>query len=441
MPPIAIMMPTSIQLVSVLSLLGVLSAFAAGDDGEWVTIFDGESLDGWVTEGGRYDGDADWSIEAGALTGREGSGGSGGLIYTAKKYRNFELELDTTITYPFDSGIFVRMTPDKRGAQVTIDYRPGGEVGGIYSDGWFFHNPDGAAKFTRDEWNHFKVRCVGEPMHLTVWMNGDLLTDYRFPEESGAFAQAGLIGLQVHGSPGAPEGSNVKFKHIRVRELPADAGTYFESDEAGLAALTDEARAIGWTALFDGESLAGWEAAGGGTGFRAQDGVMQFLVAGDSPYIMTAKDYRDFHLRLDFKIARMANSGLFLRADRKGGDPAYSGCEIQILDDFNWETVTDSKLAPYQFTGGLYGSVPPGVKDALKPLGEWNTYDIVYQGRRICVALNGKVLYDVDTHEVPGEPKFADRVPAGFIGMQRHAPGQVEGEAYAWFRNIFIREL
>ncbi len=434
------MIPTSIPLVSVLPLLGVLSAFAAGEEGKWVTLFDGESLDGWVTKGGRYDGNAAWSIEDGALTGREGPKGAGGLIYTEKKYRNFELELDTTITHPFDSGIFVRMTPKQKGAQVTIDYRPGGEVGGIYSDGWFFHNPEGSAKFVRDEWNHFKVRCAGEPMHLMVWMNGDLLTDYRFPEHSGSFATEGLIGLQVHGSPGAAEGSNVKFKNVRVRELSGDAGTYFESDEAGFVELTKQARAIGWTALFDGKSLEGWEPSGGGKGFRAKDGVMEFLVAGNSPHIMTAKDYRDFHLRLDFKISKMANSGLFLRGDRRGGDPAYTGCEVQILDDFNWETGTNSKLKPFQFTGGLYGSVAPGAKNAMKPLGEWNTYDVVFKGKRICVVLNGKLLYDVDTYEVPGKP-FADRVPTGFIGMQRHASRGVEGEAYAWFRNIFLREL
>ena len=100
---------------------------------------------------------------------------------------------------------------------------------------------------------------------------------------------------------------------------------------------------------------------------------------------MTDEDFRDFHLRLDFKIARMANSGLFLRAAREGGNPAFSGCEIQILDDFNWERATDSKLKPWQFTGSLYGSVPPAVK-ALNPIGSWNSLEIRYVGSRLNVS-------------------------------------------------------
>jgi hypothetical protein len=54
------------------------------------------------------------------------------------------------------------------------------------------------------------------------------------------------------------------------------------------------------------------------------------------------------------------------------------------------------------------------------------------------------VLYDVDTGTVPvpeGKKPFAERAPTGFIGLQRHAPDGVKGEAYAWFRNVFVREL
>jgi hypothetical protein len=156
------------------------------------------------------------------------------------------------------------------------------------------------------------------------------------------------------------------------------------------------------------------------------------------------RDYRDFELRMDFKIGEMANSGVFLRGDREGGDPAYSGCEVQILDDFDWEAVTGSRLREWQFTGSLYASVPPAQR-ALKPLGGWNTYHITYVGSRLKVELNGVTLYDVDTFEVPvayeDQPAFRDRVAAGFIGLQRHAPRQAAGEAWAWFKNIFIREL
>ena len=412
-------------------------------------LFDGTTLDGWITEGGRYDGNASWTVEEGTITGREGPNSAGGLIYTAAQYQDFELELDAWITYPFDSGVFLHMLPPAlaveagggKGPQITLDYRPDGEVGGIYADGYYFHNPDGKAKWRRDEWNHLRVLCVGEPMHLVFWMNGELITDYTLPLSGGAFAKTGHIGLQVHGARSEPEDSVVRFKNIRVREYERGAGDFWTQATGGALALTRAGTAAGWRALFDGESLAGWTGAGDGSGYAVRDGEIAFLKEGSSPHLMTDEDFGDFDLRLDFKIARMANSGLFLRAARDGSNPAYSGCEIQILDNFNWESVTNSKLAPYQFCGGLYGSVPPGIQDALRPLGEWNTYRVSYHGSRIQTQLNGQLLYDVDTREVEGQPPFAERAARGFIGLQRHAPDQVEGEAYAWFRNLYVRPV
>jgi len=432
----------SILGVSILAALTAACSGTGRGNDEWLSIFDGESLDGWVTTGGRYDGNASWSVEDGVITGVEGPGHAGGLLYTAGEYKNFEIELDVNITYPFDSGIFCRMAPEARGAQVTLDYRPGGEVGGIYSDGWFYHNPAGSELFVRDAWNHFRVRCVGEPMHITVWMNGELLTDYRIPEDSGSFAPTGKIGLQVHGSRDDPPGSKVQFKNLRIKELASDSGSYFTEAEGGVLSLTEEGEGVGWRSLFNGVDLSGWAAAEPGTGFRVSEGVMCFDAAGQSPELRTTQDYTDFHLRLDFKIQRLANSGLFLRAARDGSNPAYSGCEVQILDDFNWEEETDTTLEDWQFTGSLYGAVAPQTKDALRPLGEWNTYEVTYRGARLVTVLNGKTLYDVDTHALDVEPSFAERAASGFIGLQRHAPaGEVEGQSYAWFRNLFIRPL
>jgi hypothetical protein len=419
-----------------------------GSNGDWVELFDGETLDGWTTKGGRYDGGAEWKVEGGVIVGREGAGGSGGLIYTEKEYENFEVEFDAWISYPFDSGIFPRMKPrsegNQQGAQICIDYRPGGEVGAIYSDGFYQHNWAGSERFKKDDWNQFKLRCVGTPMHLKCWMNGEVLTDYQLPAGSGNFARRGKLGLQVHGSAGAPEGSKVMFRKLRLRELPA--GDCFEAvegerGEAGQQQITPLGVASGWTALFNGEDLDGWKAAGKGDGFDVKGGELLFLTKGSSPQLMTKKNYADFHLRFEFQIEHMANSGLFLRAKRDGSNPAYSGCELQILDDFNWEKETNSTLKPYQFTGGLYGAKAPDTKDAQKPLGEWNTYDVWYRANRLTVRLNGRKMHDIDTHKVGGQPPFAERAKTGFIGLQRHSGSHADVEAFARFRNIFLREL
>jgi hypothetical protein len=416
-------------------------------------LFDGTSLAGWTTSGGRYDGPALWSVEDGAITGRQGPNKEGGLIYTERFWHSFDLELDAFIDHPFDSGIFLRMVPPSwekaegpqrarggKGLQVTLDHRPGGEIAGIYADGWLQNCPEGEKHYKQGEWNHVRVRLYGTTPRVEVWINGTKTTDYSLPVEAVGYAPSGRIGLQVHGGENVPATQTARFKNIVLRELPVFDRALFELDEQGALVPHPGAKAAGWTALLD-EQLSHWEESSKDEGYAFRDGGLALLTEGPSPHLATKKDYRDFVLRFEFQIARMANSGLFLRAARDGSNPAFSGCEIQILDDFNWEKTTNSKLAPYQFTGGLYGSLAPGIKDAHYPLGRWNTYEITYRGSRIACRLNGELLYDVDTHELKGEPPFAKRAATGFIGLQRHAPGGIEGDAFAWFRNMYVREL
>ncbi|GJM22791.1 MAG: hypothetical protein DHS20C15_27060 [Planctomycetota bacterium] len=206
-----------------------------------------------------------------------------------------------------------------------------------------------------------------------------------------------------------------------------------------------------WLNLLDGD-LDAWEAVDDGapvdTPARAldpamlgDDGVLAIPSTAPSGWIRTRADYRDFQLRFDVKLARMANGGLFLRAARDGSNPAYSGCEIQLLDDFNWEAETNSTLRDWQFTGSLYGAVPPGDRDAFGPIGTWNTVEVLFEDTRLAVMLNGRLLYDVDTHALDVSPAFAERAALGAIGLQRYAAPLVDGDTAVWVRHAFLREL
>ena len=417
------------------------SASQAAAEPAWRTLFDGKSLAGWVTKGGHYDGDAAWTIEDGALTGRVNAQGEGGLIYTAEPYSACDFACDVRMDFPFDSGIFLRMAPEGRGAQVTLDYRSDGEVAAIYSDAFLAHNETAKAKFKKDDWNHVEVRCTGFDMHLVVWLNGEMVTDYTVPQGSPGFTPRGLIGLQVHGGRDDPKTNKVQFKNIKVRERSIFDEPGIVPAKDGLLTISPVAAKQGWRSLTAKTGLADWETAGPTDGYKLENGVLS-VPANDSGDIHTKEDFKDFKLRLDFKIARMANSGLYLRSARNSENPSFAGAEVQILDDFNWEKETSSTLLPYQFTGGLYGSVPAGWK-RYHPIGEWNTYEVLYQGNRLAVALNGLVLYDVDVTTVPvGEHKpFAERPKTGFIGFQRYGAPKVTDPYAAWFRNVFVLTL
>ena len=80
-----------IAIIATLALNGTDPEGLQEEEPGFVPLFDGETLTGWVTEGGRYDGHATWYVEDGAIVGRPGPGGRGGLLYTERKYACFLL--------------------------------------------------------------------------------------------------------------------------------------------------------------------------------------------------------------------------------------------------------------------------------------------------------------------------------------------------------------
>jgi thiamine biosynthesis lipoprotein len=440
------------------------------EDPAFRPLFDGASLANWTPRGGRYDGDALWSVEDGCITGRTGPGDAGGLLYTQAPFTSFELQLECKLESPFDSGIFVRMAPDARGAQLTLDDRPDGEIGAVFSDGFLAHaRPEAAAAWRRGEWNHVFLRCTGFDLRLQAWINGVPVMDHVVPQEFGpdgrpVFAPGGLIGLQVHGGGSEGAGHAARFRDIQVRELPVH-GEDFARDRA-LAPPEREARAArrsadGWRDLLapaaDGaDPLSAWEGVHGDgpphapADYFVRDGVLHIPSSDPPGTLRTKRDFRDFDLTLQFRQARMSNSGLFLRGRRDavgpdgalvpGGNPAFSGCEIQIIDDWNWEAGTQSTLKDWQFTGSLYGAVPPARKGLLAPIGEWNVLEVTARGSRMACALNGQALWDVDTHALAVEPPFAARAAEGFLGLQRYAAPGVTDAAALEVRELWVRE-
>jgi len=288
-----------------------------------------------------------------------------------------------------------------------------------------------------------EVRVTGGDMHLEAWINGEKVSDYQVIAGSSGYAPTGLIGLQVHGSRNDPPGTIVKFRDVRIRELPVFDPAEFTCDESGAMTPTEAGVKSGWKPLLSGADLSAWEVDGPKDGFRAADGVLS-LTKGEGGVLRTAEDYQNFDLKLDFRLEAVANSGVFLRAARTDDNPAFSGCEIQLLDDWGWEKATKSKLKPTQFTGSIYGSAAPRVQGMLWPNGRWNSMRIRYQGSQLQLSLNGVPIHDTDVTGLPvpdKEKKFADRAKTGFIGIQRHAPKEAAADPYAQFRNVFVRRL
>lgn len=189
--------------------------------------------------------------------------------------------------------------------------------------------------------------------------------------------------------------------------------------------------------LYNGKDLSGWVAKDGKIEAWKADGETLSCVTGGGGWLRTEKMYSDYVLKLDFKIPQGGNSGVGLRFPADG-NPAHVGMEVQILDD---DAEEYKGLKDAQYTGGVYYQAAPK-RGHLKPIGEWNSYEITCKGPQVKVVLNGEVINDIQVDkfteaESPENETYtplAERPETGYIGLQCH-------DTRVDFRNIEIQDL
>lgn len=205
--------------------------------------------------------------------------------------------------------------------------------------------------------------------------------------------------------------------------------------------------ADGFTPIFNGRNLDGWTALGGDTSsYFVEDG--QLICKGDGrKFIFSEKEYANFVLRFEFKMDPGGNNGIGVRAPMNRRTHV-EGMELQIIDDPyyargipkpNKKPGEWTKLEPYQRHGSIYGVVPakPG---HLKPAGQWNEQEIICDGRRVKITLNGAVIVDADLDRV----KPIDGLDhPGLNRASGHLVLCAHGDygAKVYFRNLRLKEL
>ncbi|MCI0360037.1 MAG: DUF1080 domain-containing protein [Planctomycetaceae bacterium] len=188
----------------------------------------------------------------------------------------------------------------------------------------------------------------------------------------------------------------------------------------------------GFASLFDGKTLAGWQ--GGKDGYEVVEGAIVCKPKGGGN-LYTEKEYADFHLKFEFKLTPGANNGIGIRTPL-AGDPAYVGMEIQVLDDSSDKY---KGLKEWQHHGSVYGVVAAKTGHQ-KPVGEWNSEEIIVKGKQVKVILNGETIVDADI-EKASTPKTLDgkdhpglKRDKGYIGFCGHG-------AHVEYRNLRLKEL
>ncbi|MDX1963204.1 MAG: DUF1080 domain-containing protein [Pirellulales bacterium] len=366
------------------------AAVQSADSGYAQDLFNGRDLTGWQVTG------CTAVVEDGAILLKEGNG----FVRSDLQYEDFVLELDYKPLAKefYDSGIYIRAPfPAKNPKrawpdQYQINLKTGDEGNLLGIDG---ATTKGLIK--PGEWNHLKIMVKGESAALEV--NGQPAW-----KATGLKIPRGYIGLQAE----VPNGGQFLFKNIKLTEL-------------------------GFESIFNGQDLSQW--VGDTTGYTVRDGKI-VCDPGKGGNLYTKDEYQDFVLRFDFWLSPGANNGLGIRAPLSG-DSAYTGMELQILDDSHpqYQGIKD-----WQSHGSVYG-VAAAKRGALRPAGEWNTQEVRVQGRDITVTLNGTVINQVNLDEVAPNGKTIDgNAHPGLQNKQGHI-GFLGHGAHVEFRNLRVKPL
>jgi len=218
------------------------------------------------------------------------------------------------------------------------------------------------------------------------------------------------------------------------------------NDKLGPNILTDNEIKDGWKLLFDGKSLDKWKNFKHPeivAGWIAEDGAIVALGEGSDSKgdIITKEQFGNFDLKIEWKISKEGNSGIFYGIIEEGFNKVYeTGPECQVLDDVNFP----DPLEEWQKAGADYAMHLPNNKKKLMPVGEWNSSRIVVQDSLVQHWLNSEKIIEFkrwtpEWKEKRATGKWKDfpsygLAKKGHIGLQDHGNK-------IWFRNIKIKEL
>jgi hypothetical protein len=209
------------------------------DAGDWIDLFDGQSLDGWSVHSGY----ATFYVQDGMIVGTTATGSPNTFLCTDKTYGDFILEFEVKCDPRLNSGVqfrsiipsndiefifqdrdgkaSVQKHPKDRlyGYQVEIATAENSTSGGVYDEARraFFlqdirQQAEASKAFIDGQWNKYRIQCQGN--HIQTWVNDIPCSDFK-----DDMTYEGVIGLQVHSIGNSPDTYQVMWRNIRIQEL------------------------------------------------------------------------------------------------------------------------------------------------------------------------------------------------------------------------------
>ena len=225
------------SLTATILLLSLHNNSAAQDN--WISLFDGETLEGWTVHSGH----APYRVEDGAIVGQAIKNSPNTFLCTDREFSDFILEFEVLLEddelnsgvqfrsqiapqelvfwFRNDQGKYQPITiPADRVYGYQVEISSGAGSGGVYDEArrammpfWPEEGSTESKAFKIKEWNAYRIECKGDSIRTIV--NGVIVTDFR-----DALSGRGIIGLQVHDVGNNPTPYQVRWRNIRL--LPLD---------------------------------------------------------------------------------------------------------------------------------------------------------------------------------------------------------------------------
>ncbi|WP_394355942.1 3-keto-disaccharide hydrolase [Spirosoma profusum] len=168
--------------------------------------------------------------------------------------------------------------------------------------------------------------------------------------------------------------------------------------------LSSEEKKRGWKLLFNGHDVSGWHSYGSkdvAKAWKVEQGTLKLegpnRVGNKSENggdLMTDAVFTgDFELKVEWKISKFANSGIFLfvQEESQYKNSYDTGLEIQVLDDAIYQGTAENKHR----AGDLFCVATARVRQ-LQPVGEWNQVHCKVRNNKLTVWLNGTMIQEHD---------------------------------------------
>lgn len=217
-----------------LLFLFVLNQTTAAQD-NWISLFDGETLEGWSVHSGH----AIYRVEDGTIVGQAVPNSPNSFLCTSSEFSDFILDFEVLLEdEELNSGVQFRSQiapqelvfwfrneegnyqpttiPADRVYGYQVEIAAGGGSGGVYDEArramlpwWPRQGSKESKAFKSKQWNSYRIECKGDSIKTMV--NGVVVAEFR-----DGLSDQGIIGLQVHDVGDNPAPYQVRWRNIRV---------------------------------------------------------------------------------------------------------------------------------------------------------------------------------------------------------------------------------